>query len=267
MNYKLTLHPGSNPVEEFTSIPHGVTSLDLSLNNLYSISTVELIQAFANTPASVTSLNLRGNDLGIKSSDELVQILAAIPANVNSLNLRGNNLASKNCAELAKFLASIPASVTSLDLSANLLGLKSYAELAYIFSSIPNHVVSLNLCLNCLHGPSLENLKLLKDSLKHLQTVYLDYDIVKNMSKEQCKALGAAFPNIQKIILVDKNGKEIHPSHSIPISNLIRELSGKADVPSLLNQCLIFAQKHQTNIEDLNIPDELRESIQTCKPL
>ncbi|HAT1790274.1 TPA: hypothetical protein JBB31_10565 [Legionella pneumophila subsp. pneumophila] len=267
MNYKLILHPGSNLVQEFTSIPHGVTSLDLSLNNLYSISTVELIQAFANIPASVTSLNLSGNSLGFKNSDELVQILAAIPANVNSLNLRGNNLASKNCAELAKFLASIPASVTSLDLSANLLGLKSYTELAYIFSSIPNHVVSLNLCLNCLHGLSLENLELLKDSLKPLQTVYLDYDIVKNMSKEQRQALGAVFPNIQKIILVDYYGKELHPSQSITIANLIRELSGKTDVPSLLNQSILFAKGHQTNIKALNIPDELKESIQTCKPL
>jgi hypothetical protein len=86
------------------------------------------------------------------------------------------------------------------------------------------------------------------------------------MSKEERQALGSVFPNVQKIILTDKNGKEIHPSQSITIANLIRELSGKADAPSLLNQCILFTQKHQTNIEDLNIPQELKESIQTFNP-
>ncbi|HAT1659320.1 hypothetical protein ACVSNX_09135 [Legionella pneumophila] len=323
MNYKLILPAGSNLVQEFTSIPHGVTSLDLSWNNLDSISTIELMQAFANIPVSITSLNLSGNYLGFKSNDELVQILATIPANVTSLNLSGNYLGNQNGAELARLLATIPISVTALDLSWNdlsskssselaqafaaiptnltsldlswnalyrnpgltrvsaailagmtslnlswnFIGLKSCAEIAHVFSCIPNHVVSLNLCLNCLHELSLENLVLLKDSLKHVQTVYLDYETVKSMSKEQRQALGAVFPNIQKIILVDYYGKELHPSQSITIANLIRELSGKADVPSLLNQCILFAKRHQTNIEDLNIPDELKESIQTCKPL
>ncbi|HAU1320192.1 TPA: hypothetical protein F8R96_04470 [Legionella pneumophila] len=208
MNYKLILPPGSNLVQEFTTIPHGVTSLDLSWNNLDSISTVELMRAFANIPASVTSLDLRRNDLGYKSADELV----------------------------------------------------------HAFSSIPKHVVSLNLCLNYLHELSLENLVLLKDSLKYLQTVYLGYETVKNMSKEERQALGSVFPNVQKIILIDMSGKEIHPSYSITNSNLIRELSGKADAPSLLNQCILFAKKHQTNIEDLNIPQELKESILTFNP-
>ncbi|HAT2008806.1 TPA: hypothetical protein I8Z88_001005 [Legionella pneumophila] len=323
MNYKLILPRGSNLVQEFTSIPHGVTSLDLNWNNLDSISTAELMQAFAKIPVSVTSLNLSGNYLGFKSNDELVQILATIPANVTSLNLSGNYLGNQNGAELARLLATIPISVTALDLSWNdlsskssselaqvlaaipahltsldlswnalyrnpgltrssaailvgmtslnlswnFIGLKSCAEIAHIFSSIPNHVVSLNLCLNCLHELSLENIALLKDSLKHVQTIYLSYNIVKSMSKEQRQALGAVFPNIQKIILVDYYGKELHPSQSITIANLIRELSGKTDVPSLLNQCILFVKRHQTNIEDLNIPEELKESIQTCKPL
>ncbi|CZH17204.1 TPA: hypothetical protein ACHW7I_002510 [Legionella pneumophila] len=86
------------------------------------------------------------------------------------------------------------------------------------------------------------------------------------MSKEQRQVLGSAFPNIQKIILVDNNYKEIHPSQSITIANLIRELSGKADAPSLLNQCILFAQKHQTNIDHLNLPEELKESILTFNP-
>ncbi|HAU1184346.1 TPA: hypothetical protein JBI17_16685 [Legionella pneumophila] len=207
-------------------------------------------------------MSLSWNGLNSKSDAELAQAFAAIPASVTSLDLSWNGLNRIN----SSWLAAIPVSVTSLDLRANLLGLKSYIELTHVFSSIPNHVVSLNLYLNYLQRLSLENLLLLKDSLKYLQTVYLGYDTVKNMSKEERQALGSVFPNIQKIILIDKNGKEIHPSQSITIANLIRELSGKADAPSLLNQCILFTQNHQTNIDHLNIPEELKESILTFNP-
>lgn len=191
--------------------------------------------------------------------------MAAIPASVTSLNLSWNVLNSSS-AGLAQAFATIPANVISLDLSWNLLGFKHCAELARVFSSLPNHVASLNLCFNPLNELPIENLMLLKDSLKHVQTIYLSHSIIENMSKEQRQALGSAFPNIQKIILVDDNYKEIHPSQSITISNLIRELSGKTDAPSLLNQCILFAQKHQTNIERLNIPEELKESVRTFNP-
>ncbi|WP_133140927.1 hypothetical protein, partial [Legionella pneumophila] len=199
-----------------------------------------------------------------KSGAELAQIFAAIPTNLTSLDLSWNALYRN--PGLTQASAAILAGMTSLNLSWNFIGLRSCAELAHAFSSIPKHVVSLNLCLNYLHELSLENLVLLKDSLKHVQTVYLNHENVKRMSKEQRQALGAVFPNIQKVILVDYYGKELHPSQSITIANLIRELSGKADAPSLLNQCILFAKRHQTNIDDLNIPDELKESILTFNP-
>ncbi|HAU1184261.1 TPA: hypothetical protein JBI17_16225 [Legionella pneumophila] len=224
-----------------------------------------MARLLATIPISVTALDLSWNDLSSKSSSELAQVLAAIPAHLTSLDLSWNALYRN--PGLTRSSAAILVGMTSLNLSWNFIGLKSCAEIAHIFSSIPNHVVSLNLCLNCLHELSLENIALLKDSLKHVQTIYLSYNIVKSMSKEQRQALGAVFPNIQKIILVDYYGKELHPSQSITIANLIRELSGKTDVPSLLNQCILFVKRHQTNIEDLNIPEELKESIQTCKPL
>ncbi|HAT1677672.1 TPA: hypothetical protein I8Y60_001319 [Legionella pneumophila] len=290
MFYELILTRTSNLIQEFISIPNGVTSLDLSLNELGNISNAELTQAFQYIPDSVISMDLANNHLCDKSGSELAQLLAAIPANVTSLNLSCNDLHKKSGAELAQAFAAIPASVTSLNLHCNYLGnnrgvelaqafaatpknvtsldlsmnyfdLESSADLSQIFTSIPPHVVSLNLSFNSLHEVPFKKLVLLKDSLKHVQTVYLSFYSVKEMSKEQRKALGAAFPNAQKIILIDDYGHEIQPS--IIISNLIRELSGKADAPSLLNQCILFTQRHQKDSDNKIIPKELEESIRT----
>ncbi|HAT1886227.1 TPA: hypothetical protein I8Z41_001724 [Legionella pneumophila] len=288
MFYELILTRTSNLIQEFISIPNGVTSLDLSLNELGNISNAELTQAFQYIPDSVISMDLANNHLCYKSGSELAQLLAAIPANVTSLNLSCNDLHKKSGAELAQAFAAIPASVTSLNLHCNYLGnnrgvelaqafaatpknvtsldlsmnyfdLESSADLSQIFTSIPPHVVSLNLSFNSLHEVPFKKLVLLKDSLKHVQTVYLSFYSVKEMSKEQRKALGSLFPNAQKIILVDDYDNEIQPS--ITISNLIGELSGKADAPSLLNQCILFAQRNQIDYMKRNIPGELQESI------
>ncbi|HAT8179549.1 TPA: hypothetical protein JA361_08795 [Legionella pneumophila] len=290
MIYELILTRSKNLLQEFTSIPHGVTKLDLSLNELGSINNAELIKAFATIPDSVISLDLSNNHLSDKSGAELAQLLAAIPANVTALDLSCNRLDTKSGAELAQAFAAIPtsvtslnlhcnylgnnrgvelaqafaaipASVTSLDLSMNYFDLESSADLSQIFAGIPPHAVSLNLSFNSLHEVPFEKLVLLKDSLKHVQTVYLSLYVVKDMSKEQRKALGAAFPNVQKIILVDDYDHDIQPS--ITISNLIREFSGKADAPSLLNQCILFAQRNQIDYMKRNIPGELQESIRT----
>ncbi|HAU1153028.1 TPA: hypothetical protein JBI12_13975 [Legionella pneumophila] len=261
MFYELILTRTSNLIQEFISIPHGVTSLDLSLNELGSISNAELIQAFTTIPDSVISLDLGNNHLCDKSGAELAQLLAAIPTSVTSLKLYCNYLGNNRGVELAQAFAAIPENVTSLDLSMNYFDLESSADLSQIFTSIPPHVVSLNLSFNSLHEVPLEKLALLKDSLKHVQTVYLSYYAVKDMVKVQRQALGTAFPNAQKIILIDDFNREIQPS--ITISNLIRELSGKADAPSLLNQCFLFAQRHQIDYRERNIPKELKESILT----
>ncbi|HAT1659311.1 TPA: hypothetical protein I8Y75_001430 [Legionella pneumophila] len=290
MLYELILTRTSNLIQEFISIPHGVTSLDLSLNELGNISNAELIQAFKYIPDSVTALDLANNHLCDKSGTELAQLLAAIPANVTSLDLSCNHLDRRSGAELAEAFAAIPSSVTSLNLHCNYLGnnrgvelaqafaaipknvtsldlsmnyfdLESSNDLSQIFTSIPPHVASLNLSFNSLHEVPFEKLALLKDSLKHMQTVYLSFYSVKEMSKEQRKAVGAVFPNAQKIILLDDYGHESQPS--ITIANLIREIAGKADAPSLLNQCILFARRHRTGYMERNIPEELKENIRT----
>lgn len=76
------------------------------------------------------------------------------------------------------------------------------------------------------------------------------------------------FVSPETIILVDKNGKEIGPSHTAKIANLIRELGGgNPEVPSLLNQCTFFVKTQGINIDKAYIPEELKKRIHDCNPL
>lgn len=192
----------------------------------------------------------------------LEQALLSIPDGVTILDLSTNLLDLKRYSDLLDIAEAIPASVTSLDLSHNQMGLTK------VYFAVPKHVTSLNLCFNPLHQIALDGLVWLKGSFEQVQTLYLSYDTVSSMSKEQRQALREVFPNLQKITLVDDNGKELDASHSVKIANLIRELSGEnPEVPSLLNQCIFFTKKQKTNMDNTNIPEELKELISNCNPL
>ncbi|HAT8179726.1 TPA: hypothetical protein JA361_09735 [Legionella pneumophila] len=196
------------------------------------------------------------------TDNNLAQTFMSIPEGVTTLDLSNNLLGSKSYSNLLNIADSIPPGVTSLDLSSN--GLR----LTQVCFVTPKHVTSLNLCFNSLHEISLVGLEWLKDSFAHIQTISLSYDTVNSMSREQRKAFRAVFPNIQTITLVDKNGKEIEPSHTAKISNLLRELGGgNPEVPSLLNQCTFFIKNQGTEIYKVNIPEELKERIHNCNPL
>lgn len=196
------------------------------------------------------------------TNDNIAQDFISIPDGVTALDLSNSCLGLKRYSNLIEIMDTIPTSVTSLDLSNNGLGLTK----AYF--TTPKHVISLNLSFNSLHEISLDGLVWLKDSFAQIQTLCLSYDTVNDMSKEQRQALRAVFPNIQTITLVDGSGKEIDSSHSVKVSNLIRELGvGHPEVPSLLNQCIFFAKNQQTNVFNTNIPEELKESIHNCNPL
>ncbi|HBD7143688.1 TPA: hypothetical protein KKW64_002588 [Legionella pneumophila] len=197
------------------------------------------------------------------TDNNLAQAFMSIPQDVIALDLSNNLLGSKSYVDLLVNIADcIPPDVTSLDLSSNGLRL---TQVSFV---TPKHVTSLNLCLNPLHEISLIGLEWLKDSFAHIQTIYLSYDTVNSMSREQRQAFRAVIPNIQTIILVDKNGKEIDPSHTAKIANLIRELGGgNPEVPSLLNQCTFFVKNQGTSIDNTNIPEELQERIHDCNPL
>lgn len=196
------------------------------------------------------------------TDNNAAQAIIFIPDGVTALDLSNNRLDLQRYSNLLEIADAIPASVTSLDLSNNGLGLTK----AYF--ATPKHLTSLNLSFNPLHEISLEGLVWLKDSFAQIQTLCLSYDTVNDMSKEQRQALRAVFPNLQTITLVDGSGKEIDSSHSIKISNLIRELGvGNPEVPSLLNQCIFFAKNQRANVFNTSIPKELEERISNCNPL
>ncbi len=197
------------------------------------------------------------------TDNNLAQAFMSIPQDVIALDLSNNLLGSKSCVDILVNIADcIPPGVTSLDLSSN--GLR----LTQVSLVTPKHVTSLNLCFNPLHEISIDGLEWLKDSLAHIQIIYLSYDTVNNMSREQRQAFRSVIPNIQTIILVDKNGKEIGPSHTAKIANLIRELGGgNPEVPSLLNQCTFFVKTQGINIDKAYIPEELKKRIHDCNPL
>ncbi|HAZ7572670.1 TPA: hypothetical protein J8J82_000998 [Legionella pneumophila] len=287
----LGLKSGIDLAQVFAAIHKNITSLDLSWNNFDGMSGAELAQALAAIPKGVTDLDLSRNHLGLMSGAELAQALAAIPKGVTGLNLSQNNLGDiMSGAELARVFAAIPPGVTSLNLTGNVLGISSAvltqafaaipntivclnltsngfgiirngAELAQLFAAIPAGVTSLDLRSTCLYRLSLADLALFKNSLSHIQTICLDVSEIRNMSKEQRQMLRAAFPNIQKIILVDDNNKEVDISESMELSNYIRELGLKTEVPSLLHQCGRFFKEQRMEINNKNVPEELKELV------
>lgn len=258
--YRLKLYPWDDCVLKLTAIKIPVISLNLGLNGLGRKDSTELTQAFAAIPMSVAELDLRSNGLCRKNGAELAQAFSALTTNILSLNLRWNNLGKKRGTELAQAFSAIPLSVTILDLCGNNLYKRNGSELTVAFSAISANVTSIDLSFNKLYKLSVNQLILMKDSLQHVQTVRLDYNSVNLMSTEQRAALKNVFPNVKQIILVDNFGKEVAPT--IKTTNMVGELGGKTEVPSLLNQCAFFASRIGINLAGANISSDLKEQTQ-----
>lgn len=290
----LGINSGIELAQIFAAIPKKITSLDLSWNSFNRMSGAELAQALAAIPNSVISINLGRNHFSLMEAAELAQAIAAIPEGVTDLDLNQNHLDDMSGAKLAQVFAAIPAGVTSLNLTGNGLGgvgisrvsaliqafaaipntivylnltsngfgiIRNGAELAQLFAAIPAGVTSLDLRSTCLYRLSLADLALFKNSLPHIQTICLDVSEIRNMSKEQRQMLSAAFPNIKKITLADDNNREVDISQSIEMSNYIRELGLKTEVPSLLHQCSRFFKERGMEINNKNVPEELKELV------
>ena len=137
----LYLQTADKVISAITYLPSGVTSLDLSSNNLGSKTGAELAKIFVAIPAGVTSLNLSINQLYNKTGAELAQAFTVIPARVTSLNLRYNHLHKKTFAELAKIFAAIPLRVKKVNLgNNNLFTGKTRAQIDELLNSIPADV-------------------------------------------------------------------------------------------------------------------------------
>lgn len=254
----LQLYPWANRIEDLTKISAKETLLSLGTIGLGRKNNLEVTQVLAAIPPHVINLDLRSNGLSKRSGSELSQNFTAL-TNITSLDLRWNNLGSKRGNELAQAFTALRA--TALGLSGNNLYKRNGAELAQAFSAIPANVTSLDLSFNKFHKISENQLILMKDSLKHVLTLRLDYRSLELMSEDQQVALRNVFPNIQNITLLDDWGKEITPT--VQMSNIVIKLGGKTQVSSLINQCSFFAQnKMGIDLVPPDVPIDLIKQIE-----
>ena len=179
-----TLIMAFRPTELDQPIPEGVTYLDLSRNELWRKTDVELVTIMRVIPQSVTSLDLGFNFLGGKNGAELAAMMGAIPPSVTSLNLGLNHLGRKTGAELVAIMRAIPQLVTSLNLDGNDLGLKTGAELVAIMRAIPPSVTTLNLSWNVLGEKTVEELEQISRFLPYV--INID---CKELAQEKLTAL------------------------------------------------------------------------------
>ncbi|MGD9109130.1 MAG: hypothetical protein PVI75_08245 [Gammaproteobacteria bacterium] len=96
---------GSELVKIMKSLKEkNIKSLNLSDNDLGSLSTDDLVKIFKNLPKNIKSLNLSNNKLGSLSTDDLVKIFQAIPKTVTIINLNYNKLFYRKISQINKIL-------------------------------------------------------------------------------------------------------------------------------------------------------------------
>lgn len=251
--------------QAFSSISSSIRHLSLEFNNFYSKSGAELRDILSVINAGVTHLNLGYNSFCSKNGIELKEAFTGIPQGVSHLNLGGNSLGYK-CFQVEnplEALAGIPPSVWHLDLSDNKLYESDLTELKTGLTALPSNVTSLNLSKNKLCKIK-DNLEKFKNSLPHVKTIYLSYQEVAVLTENQRIALGAVFPNVEKIILLDSDSTEADPLFT---ANFIRQLGKKQEAPSLFSTAKFFVRNHNELLKkarELSLPD-VQESDMVIK--
>ena len=139
---------------KFSTLPAGVTVVDLSNNDLDYKTCAQLTEVLSALPAQVTSVNLSNNHLGKIKVDKLAIAFSALPVSVTSIDLRenfsGEEMERITGNELAKLFTALPASVTSVDLSSNNFYMKTNDELKIAFAALPKGLTSISLMSNGL---------------------------------------------------------------------------------------------------------------------
>jgi Leucine-rich repeat (LRR) protein len=191
--------------EAFASIPDGVTTLDLSGNNLYLMSEAQLRGLKDVIPENVTTLNLSRNYLCLMSEAQLRVLKDVIPESVTTLNLSGNNLYLMSEEQLRVLKGLIPKNVTTLDLSGN--GFCQMGEvLRPLKDTIPENVTTLNLSGNNLSQMSEAQLRSLKDVIpENVTTLDLSEIYLYSMREVQLRALKDAIPENVTTLNLSKN--------------------------------------------------------------
>ncbi|MGQ3887588.1 hypothetical protein ACQUW5_00980 [Legionella sp. CNM-1927-20] len=236
--------PSSSLGEAFENIPINTTVLVLSCNRLFNKGINDLINAFNLTPTTVTILDLGGNLLGNMTTENLTKLFASIPNSITTLNLRRNNLWNKNGNDLATAFTALMPNVKRLVLGSNNFKDKKTSDLNLAFKAIPQSVTELDLSRSNLNLFSLKKLNQLKGSLPHIQKVILSHNEIEKMTAKQRLALANLFPNVKKLVFIDKHGKRLAPYLE---SNLARDLGLRLDIPSLLKQASFFVAKNKNN--------------------
>jgi Ran GTPase-activating protein (RanGAP) involved in mRNA processing and transport len=101
---------------ELIKIPSRATSIDLSNNNLTTITTEELKIFLASPHLNVKSINLSNNCLGSKKIEELSQIFSTIARSVTSINLSDNNLHEIQTNDLQDIIKCMPDTIQDIEL-------------------------------------------------------------------------------------------------------------------------------------------------------
>ncbi len=184
-----------------------VTHLELSFNDLCSTdphmqSDLAIgLGGLASTP--IVWLSLDSNRLGYLGDELLISTIASLTS-LKSLNISYNNLNLKSEGILESMCSSVPSNLEHLDISNNHLGSK-----IKVIKKLPGNINSLNISDNAINQLSVEEIKELRDSLTHLQILYISYDEFKMMSSKQKNALNPILAAINKVIFLDSSGKEV----------------------------------------------------------
>ncbi|MBA2653118.1 MAG: SMI1/KNR4 family protein [Tatlockia sp.] len=142
-------------IEDLTSLPLGIKSLDLSGNSLGSVDSALLSKIFSNIPSQISFLYLHDNGFHHfekdEYGDELAFALESLPKTIVHLDLGYNYLGSYPSSQLKKIIKAIPQGVTSLNLRGASIDSIPGNELASVFSIIPENVRILGLRINSLN--------------------------------------------------------------------------------------------------------------------
>lgn len=202
---------GEDAALVFLSLKHA-THVDLSFNDLHVQKGLDIgLKSFAST--QVTSLDLSSNDLGIDNNKQLNKAVAML-IGLKSLNMSCNKLDRKSEEELETLCSAFPKNLEHLDISNNNLGSK-----INIIRKLPKNITSLNISDNDIAQLAVEEIHTLKDSLTHLQTLYISIDEFNKMSSKQKKAWEPILSSISKVVFLDSAEKEVIPEQSLFSTN------------------------------------------------
>lgn len=217
----------------FSSLKHA-THVALSFTNLSKHNNLaEALNGFKFT--QVTSLDISDNNLGFQDNVQLLPAIAAL-LKIVSLNMRDNKLDHKKEQDLQALFSAFSHKLSHLNISNNNLANKLKA-----IKYLPENIISLNISGNAVNKLSPEEIEELQNPFVHIQTLYLSYDEVKEMSREQKDTLKRAISKIKNVVYINSQEKEMTLT-SFPFEQSENEVLGNTLIARSLNQAGFFVK-------------------------